>query len=111
MPAFLEDDVPSAIEALHDMTLSGDPTMACGARLAKRIASVMESWIADERLRGTHGTTLVLSAPHVAIMVLFTTIVNVAEPDKRIEIALKMQPLWDELYDEALKTITPGQAG
>lgn len=107
---FQQEDAAQAIESIHNDTLSSDPLKACGSRLAKRVAGVLESWIADERERGTDPQFMVRAAPHVAVMLMLTAIVNNAKPGSASRVAQLLRPFWHALYEEAMKSLEQDRA-
>lgn len=101
--------VAEAMEQLHDASLSDDPTMACGARLAKRIAGVLEDWINDERQRGTDPVCMIKVTPACAVMVPLTTILNLAEPGRQQKVAWLLREFWLSAYDNAIPRLDDGR--
>lgn len=75
-------DEESAMEFLHDSSMSKDELVACGGRALKELAPVFLRWMDSERGRRTAPPTLCAATIDVAVSFLSTCVMTLAKDQR-----------------------------
>lgn len=86
--------------ALHDLSMAtDDPVKGAYGRLGKLLFAAVDTWLQDEKRRGTPSPACVVAAMSIHLSLIGTIIQSTAKPGHAAQGAQELRPHIIEAYD------------